>query len=348
MPKKRKTLPNDFEARLAKQPLPALKAIFDTCELDARGGFAKQTALAFDCPAALTRWLVEQGASLDAIDTWGNTPLHTRARSRTGSITELLKLGADVNAMASLGTPLHAAADAKHLQHTKALLKAGATVDARNRQGLTPLEAMLQRSSNVDLEHLPPMVKTLLDAGAAPSPAAKDFVTKLGATFEFHRKGFNPALRSRAEAGLAVLYRALDVTPVKARVEHDGRAPIEVPPGPWQRQHAALWERLVPSSGPAKTLQGEVIRITGRVSGEWHRNGGANWDRDFGLMVRALATHLRAGTPLGDRQLASLDDVIAGLARRGGEGHERLAELAVAWVKRNPTPLTLPRPAYRR
>lgn len=348
MAKKRKTLPKDFETRLANDALPALKAIFDSCELDARGGFAKQTALAFDCPAPLTRWLVEQGASLQATDTWGNTPLHTRARSRTASIAELLDLGAEVNAMAPFGTPLHAAADAKRLEHTKALLKAGATVDARNQQGLTPLECMLQRSSNIDLEHLPPMVKVLLGAGAEPTQLAKDFVATLGATFEFHRAGFNRALLAGAESGLSALYRALEVTPVKPRAVHDGRARIEVPVAPWQKQHAALWELLVPSRGPAKTIQGEVIRITGRVSGEWHRNGGGNWDRDFGLMVRALGTYLRLGNGLDDGQRDELGGVIAGLAKRGGEGHERLAELAVVWVTQNPTPMKLPRPAYQR
>jgi hypothetical protein len=348
MPTKRKTLPKDFEAQLARGSLQALEALLESCDVDARGGFRKQTALAFDCPPALTRWLVERGASLDSTDTWGNTPLHTRARSRSGSIAELLELGADVNAMASDGTPLHAAADAKHLSHTKALLEAGAKVSARNRQGLTPLEFMLQRSSNVDLEHLPPLVKVLLAAGAERSQAAKDFVTTLGQTFEFHKAAFNKALRPRAEAALATLYRLLEVAPVKPRVAHDGVARIEVPVGPWQTQHAALWALLVPGKGPAKTVQGEVIRITGRISGEWHRNGGSNWDRDFGLMARALGEHLRTARPLDDSQLTELDTVIRGLSKHGGTGHERLAELAVRWVTQNPKPLPLPRPAYRR
>ena len=51
---KRKTLPEDFESRLEKGTMAELKAVFDICEIDARGGYGKQTALAFDrCPDEL-------------------------------------------------------------------------------------------------------------------------------------------------------------------------------------------------------------------------------------------------------------------------------------------------------
>jgi hypothetical protein len=48
MAKKRKTLPKDFEELLKKGDLEELKAVFDKYELDARGGYAKETALAYD------------------------------------------------------------------------------------------------------------------------------------------------------------------------------------------------------------------------------------------------------------------------------------------------------------
>lgn len=84
---KRKTLPTDFELLLERGTMAELKAVFDVCELNARGGYSKETALAFDkCPDDLARWLAAQGADLSATDTWGNTPLHSRARSRRSSI----------------------------------------------------------------------------------------------------------------------------------------------------------------------------------------------------------------------------------------------------------------------
>ena len=123
---KRKTLPKDFELLLERGTIAELKAVFDVCEIDARGGYSKQTALAFDkCPDDLARWLVAQGADLSATDTWGNTPLHHRARSRRSSIDVLLELGADVNrASSSIGTPLHAAADSHNAANARLLLQA--------------------------------------------------------------------------------------------------------------------------------------------------------------------------------------------------------------------------------
>ncbi len=53
---------------------------------------------------------------------------------------------------------------------------------------------------------------------------------------------------------------------VAHRIIHDGISPIAVTETEWSKQHQELWDFLVPASGCAKTLQGEVIRITGRVA----------------------------------------------------------------------------------
>ena len=169
--RKKKLLPKGFATLLSKGDRPTLQAVFEECDVNARGGHGKYTALAFDeCPDELARWLVANGADLNAADTRGNTPLHTRARSRRGRVDVLLELGADVNAPgASIGTPLHAAADSKNVENASKLLAHGADVDARNRDGLTPLELALQCCSNIDLEDMAPLARLLLEAGA-PDP----------------------------------------------------------------------------------------------------------------------------------------------------------------------------------
>jgi hypothetical protein len=71
---KKKLLPKDFEALLEKGDIGELKAVFDNCEVDARGGVFKQTALAFnECPDEMARWLVAQGADLSAGNSYGET-----------------------------------------------------------------------------------------------------------------------------------------------------------------------------------------------------------------------------------------------------------------------------------
>lgn len=89
--RKRKTLPKNFEALLEQGDLAELQAVFDQCD-NARGGYSKQTAIAFvDCPDDLARWLVAQGADLSVPDHWGHTPLYSRATMRRGNLGVLLE-----------------------------------------------------------------------------------------------------------------------------------------------------------------------------------------------------------------------------------------------------------------
>lgn len=83
MAKKKTTLPRDFEDRLKQGDPEALKAVVTSCELDARGGYGKQTALAFDkCPHELAQWLVEQGADLPDRKVGKPVALKATAKSR--------------------------------------------------------------------------------------------------------------------------------------------------------------------------------------------------------------------------------------------------------------------------
>ena len=108
---------------------------------------------------------------------------------------------------------------------------------------------------------------------------------------------------------------------------------------------------LIPSSGAAKTVQGEVIRITGRVQDELYRNGGVNWDKDYRNMLNSLPNHFASGTPLSDKELEETKELISNI-RANGENEEviteRLRELSVLWVLLNPTPILLGKTNYNR
>lgn len=347
---KKKLLPKNFEEMLVEGDIAKLQSVFDDCDLNARGGSGKQTALAFDqCPDALARWLVEKGADLSATDTWGNTPLHSRSRSRRGRIDVLLELGADVNSdSASIGTPLHSAVDSHHVENSRLLLQRGAQVDALNKEGLTPLELALRSCSNIDLERMAPLAVLLLEVGAKTTSRMKGFVEEIGKRFEFHRAGFNPESVGSASAGLDRLYALFNVPPVPHRQMHDGKSQIVVRANSWQIQHQELWELLVPSQGPASTIQGEVIRISGRIAYELENNGGVNWDSDFNKMADAFLEHIQAGNRLASSDYEGATTVVGDVKRRSGNP-PRLCELAVAWVLLNPMPIKLEKPPqYRR
>jgi hypothetical protein len=346
---KKKLLPKNFEELLKKGDLSELKSIFKTCDLNARGGYGKKTALAFDdCPDELARWLVAEGADLSATDIRGDTPLHNRSRSRRGRIDVLLELGADVNSIGpSIGTPLHAAAASYNVENARLLLDRRAQVDARNREGLTPLEIALRGCHNTALENAALLAEVLLAAGACKTPRMKGFVEEIGKGFEFHRSNFNPESVNAVSAALDRLYELFDVPPVPRRTLHDGRSPILVKTATWQKQHQELWELLVPSRGPAATVQGEVIRISGRISNELDRNGGINWDADFKKMAEAFLEHVRIGNPLSPSDLAEAADIVDAVKRKFGDT-DRMAQLAVAWVLMNPIPVKLNPPSYKR
>ena len=286
-----------------------------------------------------------RGADLGAPDTWGNTPLHARANSRQAKVDVLLELGADVNATdTSNQTPLHTAALRVNIDAAAKLLAGGAVVDARENDGLTPAELALRHCPNNELPQVVALARLLLDAGATRTPAMRGFVEKLGSRFEFHRPGYVKDGVDAASAALDELYALFDVAPVARRKMHDGTSPIVVKDGPWPQQHDDLWELLVPSSGPAATVQGEVIRISGRLDREINGNGGGNWNEQFRQMARALLVHVRSGSPLPPPELATVGEIVAELVRRATGDLKRVGELAVAWVLRNPDPIPLSKP----
>lgn len=346
MAKKRKTLPKEFEDLLKSGDVQALKDVFTKCEIDARGSFYKHTALAFDhCPHELAQWLVEQGADLQATDTWGNTPLHRRSRSRSGNISSLLELGADVNMASNYGgTPLHAAGEAHNPENTALLLAHGAKVDIINIYGLTPLEYALKTCSNIEIVKTLAIAKLYRDAGVAFTAKMKELVAEIGKRFEFHRATFNKESVEEVSAALEELYSLFGAEPVAKREMHDGSSPIIPKAASWEDQHDELWAMLVPSSGPAATVQGEVIRISGKISRELQGNGGINWDDDFKKMADAFLTFVGTGNAVSYDET---EKIVKEVKRKSGDT-DRMLEIAVKWVVENPMPVKLPVVEYKR
>ncbi|HSY19762.1 MAG TPA: hypothetical protein VK815_15570 [Candidatus Acidoferrales bacterium] len=61
-----------------------------------------------------------------------------------------------------------------------------------------------------------------------------------------------------------------------------------------QEKFRQLWKTLVPLSGEAETLQGEIIRAVGKLEDEYNRNGNVNWEPgDYhGELVKFLKYYL--------------------------------------------------------
>lgn len=209
----------------------AFKAVFESCDVNAYGGYGKEPALAkcWQCPESWAQWLVEQGADLTATDEYGATPLHNWAHCWTQNVDVLLKLGADVNAVSRhRGTALHSAAKSHKPENVRKLIQWGAQIDVLNAERHTPLEAALCVCRTINIEEMVQLAEILLDAGAERTPRMREFVTRIGEKFEFLRADYNPESVDKVSAALDRLYQIFDVEPVPHRYVHDGVSPIVI------------------------------------------------------------------------------------------------------------------------
>jgi hypothetical protein len=129
-----------------------------------------EAAMAGD--AELATVLIRSGADPDAREAEGHTPLY---RASTGNLARvLLEAGAtaDVTSGPTRGTPLHQAARRGNVPVAEALLDHGATIEARDAKGQTPL----RRAINC---RQPEMVRLLVQRGADPHAADRRGVTPL-------------------------------------------------------------------------------------------------------------------------------------------------------------------------
>ncbi|MFS9149862.1 ankyrin repeat domain-containing protein [Streptococcus infantis] len=354
MAKKRVTLPKEFNELLTDGNIDQLKAVYNKCELTAHNGrYSLSTALHFGgVPDELVIWLIEQGLDINIPDYYGATPLYRQAILGRDTVKLLLELGADIEKPNNYGdTPLHMAAEFFHPKTVKFLIDKGANVNVENDMGRTPLASVLMVCRGIYIAQTAEIASMLLDAGAKKTSKMKERVEQIGKDFEFHRESIHPDYIEAADKGLTKLYELFDVKPVAKRITHDGVSPILVKEGSWEEQYEELWSFLIPSSGAAKTVQGEVIRIPGRVRDELDRNGGVNWDRDYRKMLQAMPQYLSLGIPLSDQELEETKELIAQVHGKDFDDEprlDRLCQLAIAWIKQNPDPLLLEKTSYKR
>jgi len=115
----------------------------------------------------------------------------------------------------------------------------------------------------------------------------------------------------------------------------------------WTKEHKRLWDALVPPQGQADTLQGELIRIVGKLVDEAYRNGNLNWDRDCEKMWRFVAKHLDDAATFteSERKLIreKVDEIIRDKRDPDVSGHGSayyfVNEKAVDWCRAHPDPI---------
>lgn len=350
---KRKTLVKDFEEIVERGNEEEIKAVFKKCDINAYGGFYKTNALGFLLPNEVMKWLVNQGADINYKGRFQMTPLHLHAHEINGQIDCLIRLGANIEAKDYMGeTPLFAAAGSFRLDNVKALVEAGANVNARNTMWETALLKALKRATNANIPMLVQIVSYLLAHGAKLTGKEQQEVERIGKDFEWFRENMEPDTIKEIEPELMKLYEIFHVNPVPKRVQYDGVSNITVKANRWQDQFDELWQLLVTSKGAASTIQGEVVRICGRLSYEILDNGKINWDNDFIKMTSVLKEYINQGNLLSSDEQNEINVITKNIIRNKPSAIEdelsRLTELCVKWVLLNPDPIPLEKVEYNR
>jgi hypothetical protein len=121
--------------------------------------------------------------------------------------------------------------------------------------------------------------------------------------------------------------------------------------GRHEQEYFQLWDDLVPISGQADTVQGELVRAIGRLAGELERNGNGNWDDGFRRFVRFLRDRLSDPAvfdkPTRDligedlRQIEAIGEGTAGYSAWDEEcAYDRVTDRVVEWCRLHPEPIT--------
>lgn len=346
---KRKTLGNDFQKLVDSKDDEEIIKFLKRCEVDACGGAPIRSALGFDVSETVMSWLVEQGADVNFTNSYGATPLHHHAGMRTGNVKCLLELGANINAKDKMGnTPLSEAVSAFQFENVKTLVEAGADINVIVRDE-SLISLALKRTSNINIPACEKIVGYLLDKDVKLTGEEAKEVTRIGNDLEFYYDRINPELVGELEAGLNRLFGLFKVPPVPKRKKQALGKTISVTAATWQKQHNELWNLLVPAQNHANTLQGEIIRISGKLSYEILDNGRMNWDKEYVEMTHSMLDYMKQGK-FEEDDLKECSSLLKQVREDKADETEmeRLCELSVKWVLQNAMPITLDQVTYKR
>ena len=362
--KRNRTLPNNYEELLEKGDVEALKKVFDKCELDAyERGYYKCRALHFySVPYDFMKWILEQGFDPNSESTY-DVPLNY-CLNDLDKIKLLIEYGADINFKCNFNdTPLHRICDGKgSINNLKFLLENGADIDARNDADETPLIYAVKRERVPDTRFVQ-MVELLLEhhkktnkfslmdkmfgRGKHPIPdedwkTIQKEITRIGQSHEFYKMNIeDESLLKERNANMKRLYEIFDVEPVPEREMMTENSLIKVKSTEWQKQYSELWDLLVPGSGRAKFIQGEAIRLVGKLSYEVLDMGCCNWDEDFCKLPKAFLMLISYGEQLDDEEYENLKSIMKNIKNIDDDDFNYIAEMTVKWILKNPVPVKL-------
>lgn len=241
--------------------------------------------------------------------------------------------GANLNARDRAGmTPLQYAIQEKKWSVMELLLKLGVDVHAPGERGFEnpPIATALSRNAP------PEALVVLLNHGADPRRKNAH-----GNTFMLRMKAAAEQSPLLAEALGRVLAQPEYVPPALPAENAVGTTDVKS----WSEKFQQLWSELVPPSGQALTVQGEVIRATGKGTDEAYRNGNGNWEGGFEQLWTSVLATLDDPSVFSEAERGQIRAAYYAIVRnpnnpdtsRKGSPTYILSEYAVRFCERKPT-----------
>ena len=330
-PKKQTKLISNFMDIVNSHDFETFKRVFDVCKINATDdGY---NAFFYPLDYERLKFLLDNG--LDPNDDCGQgSPAIVYQSFSKENINLLKEYGAD------LDYAMDYAIAGSQVQCICNLMECGVDLDEYELE----VEDMLDDCTNVDIIYACRLAKIKVAEGLEITDKMKKAVKEIGKNFEAYRQSFDRDSVQEYSDALNELYEMFDVEPVPQKsfiVEK-----ITVKSKTWQKQHAELWDMLVPGSGFAPTIQGELIRIIGRVEYEILDNGGINWDDEYKKMLKAIPTYISKGNEYKNDEIKDITTKIN--VRVDEEKLFLLNQLIVEWVLKNPNPIKLDEVDYNR
>jgi hypothetical protein len=116
-----------------------------------------------------------------------------------------------------------------------------------------------------------------------------------------------------------------------------------LPEKDWRSKFKRLWKDLVPPSGQASSVHGELVRAVGRLKDEAFRNGNRNFGRNHRMLCKFVRQNLRDPKVFSPDELDEIDRCVRRVLDTEHPDvfgpttcFHRLFEMTVRWCDANP------------
>lgn len=234
-------------------------------------------------------------------------------------------------------TALLEACGQRRLESIKLLVEAGANLEQKDRFGMTPLSKIF---TNTFSDPIPSAV-FLVAKGAKIT----DRVIEMG--MAWNKEKFSDFLKF-INYNLENVLLPLDGTTQKEDIEIDASIDIAylhnvVNKNDYFKTAKIIWQKLVPKSGQANTVQGELLRAIEKLRDEAQRNGNENFDKNcHGLLIEFLRKELTTKDVFEQMITDKLNEDLDRLSVKNNpyledDIYDRITDRIIDWYLKNPT-----------